>query len=143
MRWTLSIVVFVLSLGPPIINAMQFGYGLTGATILKTGCGGELSESHRTTIITTVFSRSTLIAADVIVICVTIWATRRYGLVTTRLKRLTMASLADVLLCDGLLYFLTITCFNVADLVLTLVSIATPQYQTSYVTVLSDPYVPA
>ncbi|KAI0765622.1 hypothetical protein BD413DRAFT_163406 [Trametes elegans] len=139
MRWALAVIVFVLSLGPPVINAMQFGYGLTGAEILMTGCSSEISESQQITIMSTVISRSTLIVADVIVICVTVWATRRNGRLTTRRRQLTMGSLADVLLCDGLLYFWTITCFNVVDLLLTLVSIVMPQYQTSYVTVLSDP----
>ncbi|KAI0765620.1 hypothetical protein BD413DRAFT_615533 [Trametes elegans] len=133
MKYSLAAIVFLLSLGPSVINGLQFAYGLSGSNLLTLGCGSELNESKRLTMM------SSLIAADLIVVIVTIWATQRNGLLTTSWRNMSMSSLGDVMLYDGLLYFLTITCFNIANLVLTLVSIVTPDYSTSYVTALSDP----
>ncbi|KAI0765598.1 hypothetical protein BD413DRAFT_573910 [Trametes elegans] len=138
MNKPLAGFVLVLSLASPIVNFMNFGYGLTGVNVLTTGCQGEDATPLRVTLIFTIISRTTFIIADLVVILVTIRSTRRKGLVVTSLIY-GPTSLGEVLFYDGSIYFIVITCLNAVDLVLTLLSDITPNYHTAYVSILSDP----
>ncbi|KAI0765603.1 hypothetical protein BD413DRAFT_573984 [Trametes elegans] len=138
MHWPLAVVVFLLALIPAGVNFAQFGFGLTGANLLTTGCQAQTNATPEQNEIFVILSRSGLVVADALVIAVTLVKTRKRG-TTPHFGRSSKVSLADVLLRDGLIYFATLLCFNTIDLALTIISYVTPYNQTSYVTALSDP----
>ncbi|KAI0765588.1 hypothetical protein BD413DRAFT_482144, partial [Trametes elegans] len=122
MRYTPAIIVFLLSLGAPIVNYMQFAYNVTGFNVPGADCLSTVSIPPETSLMC-VLARTTLIMADIIVISVTVMSSRRSGAVA-RLGTAARLSLGQVLLHDGTEHTPSvITCFNIIDLVLSVLSV--------------------
>ncbi|KAI0631633.1 hypothetical protein C8Q77DRAFT_1127983 [Trametes polyzona] len=135
MHWMLSTLVFLLSIGPAAVNLAAFGFGLTGINVLTAGCLQTIDMEPVQHTIFSVVARITLIAADFIVVVVTIVATWQRGLSGLPNRR----SLSDVLLYNGVLYFLVLLFLNVIVIVLSRVSDDAVAQQGSYLTQLSAP----
>ncbi|KAI0640700.1 hypothetical protein C8Q79DRAFT_435413 [Trametes meyenii] len=137
MSWTLSSIVFVLSIGPAAINFLEYGYGLSGVNVLTTGCQGFDTLTRREGEMLSIVSRTTLIAADFLVIVTTVTATWKRGTPYTLRRR--QPSLGDILLYNGIKYFAVLLTLNILQVVLTHLSVGEVSQQASYITVISDP----
>ncbi|KAI0676146.1 hypothetical protein C8Q78DRAFT_957978, partial [Trametes maxima] len=131
MSWTFSSIVFVLSIGPAVVNFLEYGYGLSGVNVLTTGCQGfdtltrEEGEmcAHSLNVVgeVSIVSRTTLIAADFLVIVTTVIATWKRGTPYTLRRR--QPSLGDILLYNGMHLHVLLT-LNVLQVVLTHLSVS-------------------
>ncbi|KAI0649216.1 hypothetical protein C8Q79DRAFT_499452 [Trametes meyenii] len=84
-------------------------------------------------------SRTSLIVADAIVIVVTIMRTWKKSTGLVKISRI--ASFRDILLYNGIKYFIVLCCLNMLSVVLTRLSIfGEISQEGSYVTILSEPY---
>ncbi|KAI0640671.1 hypothetical protein C8Q79DRAFT_920877, partial [Trametes meyenii] len=123
MNWPLAVVVLILSIGPAITNFARFGLGITGSNVATIGCQPTVNVTVLQGKILSVVSRTTLIIADLLVIIVTVFATRNRG--TAPLRRLRRSSLGDVLFYNGPVLLV----FNVLQVVLTHISIGPPKHE--------------
>ncbi|KAI0364556.1 hypothetical protein BV20DRAFT_983129 [Pilatotrama ljubarskyi] len=148
MRWSIALLVFVLSLAPAGAGFVVYGFHLTGSNLLTTGCQGESNVSQRQNVILVTVSRCGLILADIIVLLVTVVSTWKRG--TPHLQGTAKRTLGDVLLYDGVIYFgyadspiSSVRTTRLTPRTLTLAAgtaqITTPYHSASYITVLSDP----
>ncbi|KAI0676161.1 hypothetical protein C8Q78DRAFT_1075089 [Trametes maxima] len=131
LNYPLAVLVFLLSVGPAVVNFTVFHYGITGQNVLTIGCQGGSSVPRQPAQMTS------LIAADILVIVITIATTRRRG--TPHLGRPGKATLGDVLLYDGIKYFAVLLTLNILQVVLTHLSIKIISQQGSYIAQISDP----
>ncbi|KAI0648148.1 hypothetical protein C8Q79DRAFT_556341 [Trametes meyenii] len=109
MLWPLALFVFVLSAVPGGLNFTVFIFGLSGANILTIGCQPEARALPASVakIAVPIVSRTSLIVADSTVIAVTVVRTLTKG-VHIRAgwhSGRSVRSVADVLLYDGIMYF--------------------------------------
>ncbi|KAI0640683.1 hypothetical protein C8Q79DRAFT_881028, partial [Trametes meyenii] len=138
MSYPLAALVFLLSVGPAVVNFTVFKYGITGQNVLTIGCQGGSSvprqpaQMYRVYLVSIV-SRTSLIVADILVIVITIATTRRRG--TPHLGRPGKATLGDVLLYDGIKYFAVLLTLNILQVVLTHLSVSTSLPPADYLTV--------
>ncbi|KAI0325819.1 hypothetical protein GY45DRAFT_181301 [Cubamyces sp. BRFM 1775] len=140
MNWLLAVVVFILASGPFAVNVWLLSLGLTGANIPYIGCSGGSVQTAHQAVMSVSISRSSVIAADILVIAVTGWQTVKAGSLQLTLSwDATPRTLANVLLRNGMIYFLIVVTMNTLQLVLTVVSIVSPVNQISQVTILTDP----
>ncbi|KAH9903167.1 hypothetical protein C8Q73DRAFT_39897 [Cubamyces lactineus] len=140
MNWPLAAIVFALASGPFAVNVWLLRLGLTGANIPYIGCSGGSVQTAHQAVMSVSISRSSVIAADILVIAVTGWQTIKAGsLRLTPSWDVTPRTLADVLLKNGMIYFLIVVTMNTLQLALTVVSIVSPVNQISQVTILTDP----
>ncbi|TFK81921.1 hypothetical protein K466DRAFT_604094 [Polyporus arcularius HHB13444] len=153
---SLGILVFLLSVGPDVVNLIKYAYGLSGFSgpvwaVESCAEGGadimplpQLSciDYARTSSCEPKFviiSRSCLIAADVILILITwisLW--KRVIYVSGKPTRL---SFTKVLLRDGTVYFIIILTMNILHLAFSLPSVShTPSTRNfSQITVFTEP----
>ncbi|EIW52866.1 uncharacterized protein TRAVEDRAFT_53299 [Trametes versicolor FP-101664 SS1] len=138
-RWPLSVLVFVVASVPAITNLVAFNFSLTGVKVFTLGCIEQLDVTPLQHKILSVVTRASLSAADFIVVVVTIFATWNRGLprmCTTDTWRL---SLGDVLLYNGITYFLVLLALNILVIVLGRASSDATVQQASYLTNISAP----
>ncbi|KAI0722599.1 hypothetical protein C8Q76DRAFT_782821 [Earliella scabrosa] len=116
--WPLALGVFVLSLGPSVINF----YGFRVVVFIDSdgfGCGLASTQPVDIANMLTVVSRSTLIIADLLVLAVTWKATFKTSRENVRALGQRM-SLSAILFRDGVIYFVTLAIMNVLHLSFTL-----------------------
>ncbi|KAI1787976.1 hypothetical protein LXA43DRAFT_1184168 [Ganoderma leucocontextum] len=140
--YPLAIFVFCLSIVPIPINFTHFAKGLTGVIDPLTGCVANDNVSSDLSKSVTIISRTCLIAADLILVCIT-WANlyRRGGL----RHSLEMNRFIAVLLLDGTIYFVVLLLLNTLHLTLSMLSVSTPAHLaplTSPGEVIIPPSVP-
>ncbi|KAI0765604.1 hypothetical protein BD413DRAFT_615519 [Trametes elegans] len=142
MNWALAAIVFVFGCTPSIANYVIYGIGISGQNILTTGCQASTSLWVLKVIpeldLVVIAARVGVIISDLIVVLVTLSSTWRKG-IRGRLGESMWSSLSNVIFYDGLIYFGVMLCFNILDLVLTIISIVTPWHPASYITIISDP----
>ncbi|TFK83871.1 hypothetical protein K466DRAFT_602486 [Polyporus arcularius HHB13444] len=157
----LGLLVLTLSAAPAAANLVPFGYGLSGVILAEYGLGC-LSTDNTTPDITlkydlrwlvvyavklaayqatntvTIISRAPLIAADILLICIT-WSklsSRDTLKVIRQSKRLT---LSDKILCNGTVYFIVLSLLNILHLTLSLLSATINGTGSSFVTLFTAP----
>ncbi|RDX49136.1 hypothetical protein OH76DRAFT_1483352 [Lentinus brumalis] len=157
----LGLLVLTLSAAPAAANLVPFGYGLSGVILAEYGLGC-LSTDNTTPDITlkydlrwlvvyavklaayqatntvTIISRAPLIAADILLICIT-WSklsSRDTLKVIRQSKRLT---LSDMILRDGTVYFIVLSLLNILHLTLSLLSATINGTGSSFVTLFTAP----
>ncbi|KAH9848271.1 hypothetical protein C2E23DRAFT_465389 [Lenzites betulinus] len=134
-NWVLSALVLLLSLGPAAVNLSLFGYGITGANDFPVGCNEEIFITQKQDIM---LARATLIVADLILVVVTVVATWQRD-VPFAIRRSNRLSLSNVLLYNGLMYFVVLLALNILVVVLGRVSNESAAKQASYITNISAP----
>ncbi|KAI0640668.1 hypothetical protein C8Q79DRAFT_1014895 [Trametes meyenii] len=141
MRWSWSAMVFILSLGPALVNYIEFAFGKSGTVYLTLGCqqSDHVTQKQREICESLAgVSRGSLILADALVIVVTIAATRGRGYLRTLTGG--KASLGDVLFYNGIKYFVILLCMNVLQVMLTHLSIgAVANVRATYLSALALP----
>ncbi|TFK79705.1 hypothetical protein K466DRAFT_415623 [Polyporus arcularius HHB13444] len=127
----LGLLVLTLSSAPVGANLAQYGYPLAGENFPPFGClqTGDIGPGTTTKFVI-IISRVPLIVADVLLIYIT-W-TKLGSRVHTRL------SLSDILLRDGIKYFVVLFIMNVLHLVLSVTAVA-GDLEGSYVTEFTAP----
>ncbi|TBU34131.1 hypothetical protein BD311DRAFT_683382 [Dichomitus squalens] len=121
----LSSAAFVLCTVPLGINLAVFHFGLTGENVPLLGCDVVENVPLNIAKIVTIVSRSCLIAGDFLALCVTLVTLyRRYAAI--RHAGAPKATLSNVLLVDGTIYFLILVVLNVLHLAFTLISLDLP-----------------
>ncbi|KAI1791884.1 hypothetical protein LXA43DRAFT_1094224 [Ganoderma leucocontextum] len=128
----LSILIFLLSMVPIVMNLVCFKYGLGGYTVPIVSCVGyngippDLSRKCLydiyARVILTITTRTCAILADLLLVIITwtrLFKQRKLGLGTSSRK----FSLTDVLLRDGTIYFLIMLLLNCLHIAFTVVSI--------------------
>ncbi|RPD69066.1 hypothetical protein L226DRAFT_617051 [Lentinus tigrinus ALCF2SS1-7] len=152
----LGILVFLLSLGPDVVNLVKYAYGLSGfsgpvwAVESCAEGGADITPLPQLSCIDytrtsscepkfVIISRSCLLVADLILILIT-WVSlwKRVVYVSGKLKRL---AFTKVLLWDGTIYFIVILTMNVLHLAFSLPSVSrSPSSRNfSQITVFTEP----
>ncbi|RPD57712.1 hypothetical protein L227DRAFT_577697 [Lentinus tigrinus ALCF2SS1-6] len=135
----LGIFVFLLSSVPIAINFARYRW-LSSATIPMSGCFAQINVSVQLYKELTIISRVCFIAADLIVLGVTLRATYR----TTRMARVIgkqgKHTFSGTLLLDGAMYFAILVTLNILHLLFTMLSISFNSLTSiSYVTIFTEP----
>ncbi|RPD69111.1 hypothetical protein L226DRAFT_575891 [Lentinus tigrinus ALCF2SS1-7] len=141
----LSIFVFLLGITPLAVNFVQYGFDLDGYNDPTFGCsaGVDLTPSMAKRRLyvpseLTIASRGTLMAADLILLCVTWYTLPRRNLVNLDSSR-NLLSFTTVLLRDGTIYFVVLLILNILHLVFTLISVVGAFDPVSFVTEFTEP----
>ncbi|KAM5541391.1 hypothetical protein V8D89_004945 [Ganoderma adspersum] len=163
-NWLILFLIGGLSFMPVIINLIPAHYGLTGEIVPVIGCvvsdstPEDVGRRLATQTFLTIISRASIIAADSLLILVT-WISlfRKHTKLSLTFGA---ATLAEVLLRDGTIYFVSVILplvppsplpliprkrsvlmvLNVLHLTFSLVSVAIPALQNaSYMTAFTDP----
>lgn len=135
--YPLATFVFCLSIVPIPINFTHFAKGFTGVIDPVAGlCVGSDHVSSDLSKSLTIISRTCLIAADLLLVCIT-WANlyKRGGL----RHSLEMNRFIAVLLLDGTMYFVVLLILNTIHLTLSMLSVEYAFQNVSYVTQFSEP----
>ncbi|PIL23038.1 hypothetical protein GSI_14345 [Ganoderma sinense ZZ0214-1] len=153
---SLIVVIYGLTGDAPISAQTHFAKGLTGIIDPVSGCissdnvSPDLSKSRMQLYpschtpsdlmrcLVTIISRTCLITADLLLVCIT-WASlyRKGGLRDS----LQMNRFIAVLLLDGTIYFVVLLVLNTMHLTLSMLSVEYDVQNVSYVTQFSEPYV--
>ncbi|RPD55572.1 hypothetical protein L226DRAFT_614738 [Lentinus tigrinus ALCF2SS1-7] len=115
-------VIFALSLAPMAVNFAQYAQGLSGTIPPQVGqCVVSLTTTPVEAIICAlpIVSRAGIVAADFLLAVIT-WRTLARGQTRLPLPCHRLRSLADVMLWNGLLYFVVLFALNVVHLSLSL-----------------------
>ncbi|KAI0676125.1 hypothetical protein C8Q78DRAFT_1075057 [Trametes maxima] len=155
MNWPLSVATFLLAMGPVAVNLTQYAFGLSASNALTLGClsGDNKTEVQAEIAIlcvpsgaysvlscrpASIVSRLTLILSDVLVVVVTLVATWKKG-GRSRIGRGTSPSspLGDIMLYNGLKYFVMLLILNI--LVMVLSRISTSFQAAEYILALLEP----
>ncbi|TFK79019.1 hypothetical protein K466DRAFT_506330, partial [Polyporus arcularius HHB13444] len=138
-RWYLAAPILLFSGFPIILNLLHYHWE-HGEIIPVLGCVGlstlppELSIMY---VLITIVSRSSLIMADALVVLFTWLAT--YNSVRIDELRMNLPTFSKLLLVDGTFYFVILTVLHAMHLVLTILSIAVADSQTSYIIAFTEP----
>ncbi|RPD74201.1 hypothetical protein L226DRAFT_613587, partial [Lentinus tigrinus ALCF2SS1-7] len=153
-RLAVATIVFLLSSVPIGINFLHHcpSTALSTGSWFIGGSGEEMSVQDITPrhdceldanhiLIVTIASRVYLIAADLVVLVVTWWATY-YGTGLRAIQPHCRPSFSHILLRDGMMYFLVLLTLNILHLLFTLLSISSESLvPVSYITIFTEPYV--
>ncbi|RPD59008.1 hypothetical protein L226DRAFT_572380 [Lentinus tigrinus ALCF2SS1-7] len=151
----IGLLVLTLSIAPVGANLVEYGYGLSGLNLPIFGCVAtdDTTEAldRRSALhdmqwrkligdcLVIIISRVPLTIADILVIFIT-WRTLYTRDVlkhsTQPFKRL---SLADILLRNGMIYFIVLTVLNIVHLTFSLVSVASNDAGASDITYFTAP----
>ncbi|RDX40548.1 hypothetical protein OH76DRAFT_1490184 [Lentinus brumalis] len=131
----LGTFIFALSLAPVGVNLVPYGYQLLGVNLPRPfGC---LATNTTTEAIVIVIARVPLVVADILLVYIT-W-TKLNGRDTARdIRPSRRLSLSDILLRDGMIYFVVLSILNVLHLVLSLTAVVSNN-AISYVTIFTTP----
>ncbi|KAM5541392.1 hypothetical protein V8D89_004946 [Ganoderma adspersum] len=123
---------------PVVVNLIAVHYGVNGENVPFAGCVEVDLMSPTLGKRLTIASRVGLIAADSLLILITWFSLSRNG---TKLGlTFRTATLAEVLLRDGTIYFVVLVVLNVLHLAFSLISVAVPALEiTSDMTAFTDP----
>ncbi|PIL30359.1 hypothetical protein GSI_07544 [Ganoderma sinense ZZ0214-1] len=132
-NWSLSIIVFALSIVPFATDLVNMRYGITGETLPDYGCSAfeltpafiERRRAFAQALQLTIAGWTCLMGADLLLIVVTWFALPR------RTLRSSPNSFAHVLLYDGTIYFVILLILNTLHLVFTTASLVTPALQNA------------
>ncbi|KAI0676170.1 hypothetical protein C8Q78DRAFT_373326 [Trametes maxima] len=137
-NWVLSAIVFILSLGPVVVNLVVYGYGLRGQNIAIYGCQelNNATEPVEGEMLSAV-SRSSLILADTLVIAVTLTKAWNGSFLFDSKSRI--SSLATVLVYDGTRYYVVLLILNMLEVIMVHFSNTPILPGISYITQISEP----
>ncbi|KAI0701126.1 hypothetical protein C8T65DRAFT_697124 [Cerioporus squamosus] len=139
---TLSVIVFLLSIVPLVINFVRSSQVVYHWSIPVIdpffGCAEGTSETIFVSKLFTGLSRGSLILADVIVIAVT-WHTTYKTTKIAREGRLGTSSLSLILLRDGTIYFVIILLMNVLHLMFSIGAVFSKYADISDISLLLEP----
>ncbi|KAI0738647.1 hypothetical protein C8Q80DRAFT_1124768 [Daedaleopsis nitida] len=137
----LAVIVFLLSSVTIGLNYSLYHFGLTGYNDPLVGCEGVVLDITPTLAKNyTIVSRACQIAADVLLIIITWRATHKSAAIKNIVRRSSL-SFQEVLLRDGLVYFLVLFLLNSVHLICTMLALQPALQASSYVSVLMTPYV--
>ncbi|KAI0676173.1 hypothetical protein C8Q78DRAFT_373800 [Trametes maxima] len=123
MNWLLAIITFLFAIGPAVVNATQYRF----PDLYSVSAIQEEMFS--------ISARTTLIVADILVIVVTVYSTWKGG--SRRLGISGRLSLADILLYNGIKYFIVLLGLNIAAVVMAHLTVTSGGQ--SYITPVSEP----
>ncbi|KAI1783746.1 hypothetical protein LXA43DRAFT_1045275 [Ganoderma leucocontextum] len=160
-RWSIAIPVLILSAVPIAINLTHF-YWSHGEVVPVWGCqtitvvpdnislicasvrpyilssGRERVKLTSAALPVSILPRSSLIVADAVVVTVT-WFTTYSSAAMGAFSHRSVPSIAQRLLVNGTIYFVTLLILNALHLTFTLLSIATHSSETSYIISFTEP----
>ncbi|KAI9060780.1 hypothetical protein FKP32DRAFT_1595102 [Trametes sanguinea] len=124
----LSGLTLFFGLMPFVLNMATIYAGHVVNELMPVGCTDEYTLPDTVTIALTFLSRGSLILSDLIVIAVTWWSTYKIS----RLARSITGKLTlnQVMLENGTIYFLCMTCLNVLQVLLNAISLANTALDT-------------
>ncbi|TBU27999.1 hypothetical protein BD311DRAFT_759368 [Dichomitus squalens] len=137
-RWVISAGIFALSSVPIVTDLWVNLHGLSVVNDPVLGIIAITPVSASTITKLEVVTRSSLIASDLAVLCVT-WF-RTYETAKLSLRRLGKRSLACILLLDGTIYFLALLVLSILQMTFTLTGIGNKvDSPTSVIALLEEP----
>ncbi|KAI0738646.1 hypothetical protein C8Q80DRAFT_1124767 [Daedaleopsis nitida] len=137
----LAVIVFLLSSVTIGLNYSFYHFGLTGYNDPLVGCEGVVLDITPTLAKNyTIVSRTCQIAADVLLIIITWRATHKSAAIKNIVRRSSL-SFQEVLLRDGLVYFLVLFVLNSAHLICTMLALQPALQTSSYVTIFTTPVI--